>query len=84
MSDDLGQAEARIARLRAGKNWLAFGSVVVLMALMSWAILSASNGSIASMIAANSGSIAVVLAWVSGQMAITKQITEATAVDDAG
>lgn len=64
-------------------RWLALGSIVVLGALMSWAILSASNGSSAGMVAANSGSIAVVLAWVSGHVAITKRI-QRLAADGSG
>ncbi|TDL45864.1 hypothetical protein [Microbacterium oleivorans] len=68
------ERSAGVARLRTGMRWLALGSIVVLGALMSWAILSASNGSPAGMVAANSGSIAVVLAWVSGHVAITKRL----------
>ncbi|AZS45286.1 hypothetical protein BWL13_02885 [Microbacterium oleivorans] len=85
MGDDLehtDEGQNQVARLRAGMWWLAIGSFAALMALVSWAILSAASGSGAGMIAANSGSVGVVLAWVAGHTAITKRLQQLAISED--
>lgn len=79
MSDRIEQASAlhdQEQRLRAGLRWLVWGSLVALLALTTWAILAAANGSAAGMVAASSGSIAVVLGWTTGYTAFTSRLKQ--------
>lgn len=70
------------ARLRTGMRWLVGGSIIALMALVSWSILSAASGSAAGMVAASSGSVAVVVAWTTGYVAITTRLKQLAAPAD--
>jgi hypothetical protein len=72
------------ARLRAGMRWLVGGSIVALMALISWSILAAANGPAAGMVAASSGSVAVVVAWTTGYAAISARLRQLAAEDTGG
>lgn len=67
------------ARLRTGMRWLVAGSIIALMALVSWSILSAASGSAAGMVAASSGSVAVVVAWTTGYVAISTRLKQLAA-----
>lgn len=86
MSDGTEQATAaqdRELRVRAGMRWLAWGSVVALVALVACAVLAAASGSPAGMVAANSGSIALVIASTYGYLALKTRLAQIeTTADD--
>ncbi len=69
-------AEIESARLRTGLRWLVVGSIVALLGLVSWSIVSAANGWAAGMIAASTGSVAVVVAWTTGYIGIKARLDQ--------
>lgn len=76
-------SDRELARLRTGTAWLVAGSVVAVIALATWAIVSGLGGSPAGVIAGSSGSAAVAAAFSAGLAAITTRRKQLLAEGDS-